>query len=191
MLNTSSALQFLISAVFGLAILLVLFRFLLQAVQADFYNPLTQFIVKITNPVLKLFSGFIPTLGHINLAALLLAIILETLKILISFVLQGQGLPHIVGVVLWAVGDLAYYTIQIYIYSIILVAILSWFKPAGSNALLEILYRISWPLLKPVKKIIPLIAGIDISPIPVLIILKFISILIIVPFINMAAAMAI
>jgi YggT family protein len=184
------AFDFLISLAFDLAILLVLFRFLLQLVEADFYNPLTQFILKITQPIIKPFAYVVPTVKRWNLAALLVALLLEAVKIYINLEVQVGILAFIPGVLLWALGDLLYYFMHVFFFSIVLLAIISWFKPAGGNALLEILYKITMPLLRPARKLVPAVGGIDISPVPVLIILKLFSILFIEPIVTMGMQLA-
>jgi YggT family protein len=183
-------LKFLCDAIFDIFILLILFRFLLQWVQADFYNPLTQFIVKITKPLMIPMEYFLPTIKHCNFAALFLAISLEFCKIVMNFLMHGQGFPGILGTLLWAVSDLADYLVHVYFYSILLLAFVSWFKPMGGNALLEILYKVTWPLMKPFRRVIPPVAGIDLSPVPAMLALKGISIFILEPAMAFSMQMA-
>lgn len=180
--STSQAFEFLINALFEAAILLFLFRFLLQAVEVDFYNPLTQFVVKFTKPVLKPLS-FIPTINRWNLAALLIMLLLESINIIINVEVEKGFMPFIPGILLWALGDLLYYFVHMFFYAIFAMAILSWLKPTGGNALMEVLYKITMPLMRPVRRIMPPIGGVDLTPIPVLIGLKFFSILLIEPVI--------
>jgi len=180
--SATQAFEFLINAVFEAAILLFLFRFLIQLVEVDFYNPLTQFVVKYTRPILKPLS-FIPTVNRWNFAALVVMLILESINIIINVEVERGFMPFIPGILLWAVGDLVYYFIHLYIYAILGLVILSWVKPAGGNAIMEILYKITMPLMRPVRRVIPPIGGMDITPIPVLIGLKFLSILLIEPLV--------
>ena len=169
--STEQAFEFLINAAFDAAILLFLFRFILQIVQVDYYNPLTQFIVKYTKPILKPLSNILPTI-YLNIE-----------------IATGM-MPNILGILIWAVGDLIYYFLHLYLFAILGLAILSWVKPTGGNALMEILYKITMPLMRPVRRVIPPMGGIDISPIPVLIGLKFLSILLVEPIVTVGMRLA-
>ena len=188
--STLQAFEFLIDAMFDAAILLFLFRFVLQLVQVDYYNPLTQFVVKYTTPVLKPLSGFLPTIRGWNLAALVVMLLLESLKIGLNIELATGMMPNIVGLLIWAVGDLIYYVLHLFLFAILGLAILSWVKPTGGNALMEVLYKITMPLMRPVRRVIPPMGGIDISPIPVLIGLKFLSILLVEPIVSVGMRLA-
>jgi len=189
--SATQAFEFLIDAAFDAAILLFLFRFILQLVEVDFYNPLTQFVVKLTKPILKPLS-FIPTVKRWNFAALLVMLILESLKIIINIEVEKGMMPYIPGILLWAFGDLLYYFVHLFFFAILAMAVLSWVRPTGGNALMEVLYKITMPLMRPFRRVIPTIGGVDITPIPALIALKFFSILMIEPLvmtgINLAAA---
>ena len=99
-------------------------------------------------------------------------------------------MPNILGILIWAVGDLIYYFLHLYLFAILGLAILSWVKPTGGNALMEILYKITMPLMRPVRRVIPPMGGIDISPIPVLIGLKFLSILLVEPIVTVGMRLA-
>jgi len=181
--SITSAFEFLLDAAFDAAILLFLFRFILQLVGVDFYNPLTQFIVKLTKPILKPLGKFLPTIKSWNLAAITVMVLLEAIKIAVNIELTSGFMPNIVGLLLWAVGDLIYYILHVFIFAIFGMVILSWIRPSGGNALMEVLYKLTNPLMRPARKLIPPIGGIDISPIPVLIILKFLSILLVEPLV--------
>ncbi|MAZ39988.1 MAG: hypothetical protein CMF49_07685 [Legionellales bacterium] len=188
--STEQAFEFLINAAFDAAILLFLFRFILQIVQVDYYNPLTQFIVKYTKPILKPLSNILPTIKGWNLAALAVMLLLESIKIYLNIEIATGMMPNILGILIWAVGDLIYYFLHLYLFAILGLAILSWVKPTGGNALMEILYKITMPLMRPVRRVIPPMGGIDISPIPVLIGLKFLSILLVEPIVTVGMRLA-
>lgn len=181
--SLSTAFEFLIDASLDIAISLFLFRFLLQLVQVDFYNPLTQFMVKFTKPILKPLGKVLPTIKGWNMAALAVMLLLEAIKIAINIEVEDGFMPDLVGLFIWSVGDLLYYFLHVLLIAILGIAILSWVKPTGGNALMEILYKLTMPLMKPVRKIVPPIGGVDISPIPVLIALKFFSILLVEPMV--------
>jgi YggT family protein len=179
-----------IDILFNIYIFIVLLRFFLQLVRADFYNPLTQLIIKLSVPVVWPLQKIIPAWRNINFAALIAVFILETLKIVVLFSIGALVLPHLLGAIVWACGDAINHTANLFFFVILMQALLSWFRPQGTNPVLEILYRLSHPLLRPFQLIIPPIAGFDISPIPVMIILKLISAYVAYPIMAHGLAMA-
>src|SRR5210317_2220237 len=96
-------LGYLLQTVLSLYLLAMLLRFLLQVVKADFYNPISQFLVKITNPLVIPMRRILPGYGGIDLASLLLSIILQLAGIVALLLLNGLGLPNIGLLLLWSV----------------------------------------------------------------------------------------
>ena len=121
----SDAALFLVDTILGIYILLVLLRFLLQLARADFYNPISQFIVRLTNPPLVRLRRFIPGLVGIDLAALILLIAMEVLRISLSALLLGH-IPKFAGVIVLSLGEVAKLAVYIVIFSIFIRALLSW-----------------------------------------------------------------
>ncbi len=147
----------------GLYILLVALRFILQIVRADFYNPMSQFIVKATNPLLLPLRKIIPGLFGIDLASLVLIVILQLIAIqLLAFVL-GAGMLPLVVLVGCLVYKLIFLFFNIYFFSLIIVAILSWIAPQTHNPVVSILHSITEPALKPIRQLIPPMGGLDFS----------------------------
>ena len=175
-----NAAVFLIQTLFGLFILAVLLRLLLQWVRADFYNPMAQFVVKVTNPVLRPLRRYVPGYAGIDFAALLLLVGLKLIELgLTAWVLdRGFGLP---GLLVVTVADLLKLTTYVFIFSIIVQAVMSWVNPMGYNPVTAILYRLNEPLLGPARRLIPPISGIDLSPLAVLILLQLTLMLLVQP----------
>lgn len=161
---------FLIDIIFQLYATALLIRLLLQWVRADFYNPVCQFIVKITDPPVLPLRKIIPGFGGIDMATLLLAIMVIAIKVMLVF--QSVD-PILIG--LLALGQTLLLIISIFLYSIIIQAILSWVNPDPSNPAVSLLNSITFPILKHFRNWIPPISGMDISPIFAMISLMFVQ----------------
>jgi YggT family protein len=173
-------LVFLIQIVFQIYLLAVLLRFILQLIKADFYNPLSQFIVRVTSPPLRPLRRLIPGYGGLDWASLVLAWLLKTLEIaLILLVTNGiTGLP---GTLAWALPELVAMTINIYLFAILVQVIMSWINPGAYNPALSLLERMTAPLLRPSRNLLPPMGGIDLSPMLTMIGLVLLEMLLLPP----------
>jgi YggT family protein len=158
---------FLLNVIFGLYIFAVLLRFLLQVVRADFYNPIAQFLVAITNPPLKPLRRLIPGMYGIDVASLVLLLLLELIFQTLLASLLNQPLT-VVALVVHSIFDLLHSSLSIYLYSILIIVILSWINPYP-NPLSQLLGRLTEPLLRPARQTIPAFSGIDLSPMLVMV----------------------
>lgn len=183
----SNAGVFLIQTIFGMYILAVLLRLLLQIVRADFYNPFSQFLVKITSPVLVPLRRVIPGLFGVDLASVLLLLALQMAELALIGLLINQGW-HLSGLLLLAVADLIALLLNVFLFSILIQVILSWVRPGEHNPLTALLYSLNEPLLAPARRMLPPMAGLDLSPIIVLVVLQLASMLIVAPLSNMGRA---
>lgn len=165
---------FLINFIFSFYIMLVMLRFLLQWVKADFYNPICQFIIKFTNPLLVPLRRVIPGFFGLDFAAVVLMLLLQLLELLLIAGLTGFPLSAWIWVV--AVGRLAQQLLNIYFVAILIRALLSWFSPTSHHPAVLVLIQLTEPILRPARRIIPTISGIDLSPVVVMILLQVISI---------------
>jgi YggT family protein len=171
---------FLIQTLFGLYTLAVMLRFLLQLVRADFYNPISQFLVKATNPPLKLFRRIVPGLGGIDLASLVLAWLLKSIEILLILLVGGSA-ANLVGSLLWALPELLNLLINIFLVGIFIQVILSWVSPGNYNPAVGLLHSLTAPVMRPAQKVLPPMGGIDLSPMLVLIALFLLKMVLIDP----------
>lgn len=171
---------FLIQTLFGLYILIVMLRFLLQIVKADFYNPLSQFIVKVTNPVLRPLRSFIPGLGGMDLSSLVLAWLLKSAELgLVAFI---SSLPlSLIASPLWAIPALTKLVINIFLFSVLIQVIVSWINPGTYNPVIGMINKLTEPLMRPARKMLPPISGLDLSPMVVMIGLALLEMLLIPP----------
>lgn len=174
---------FLIGVIFGFYILLVMLRFLLQLVRADFYNPLSQFVVKMTNPPLRMLRKMIPGVGGIDFAAVVLLLGLQILELVLTRSILGHGL-HPWGLFVQALAQLISLAIMIYIVAILVQVVLSWVQPGNYNPITAVLYQLTEPVLRPFRRALPVISGIDLSPMVALIVLYLVMMA--VPFVQRA-----
>jgi len=173
-----NALATVFSALGGLYLLAILLRFLLQVARADFYNPVSQAVVRVTDPMVRLFRTFIPGYRNLDFAALALAFVVEGIAIYVLFLLYGASVPGIGFVVTWSVLGVVYFIINIYWYAIIASIIMSFVMLFSGNMnphpILMLVWQLTDPVMAPFRKIIPPMGGLDFSPIFVFILLRFI-----------------
>ena len=169
-------LVYLIQTVLSLFLLAVLLRFLLQLVRADFYNPISQFLVKVTNPLVLPLRKVIPGLGGFDMASLLLALLLQMAGIALIYLINGHGLPNIVLLLVWSVLGIVGLMVNIYFFALLAMIILSWVAPGSKNPALFLLFQITEPVMAPFRKALPSMGGLDFSPILVFILINVIQI---------------
>ena len=182
----SDAALFLVDMILGIYILLVLLRFLLQLTRADFYNPISQFIVRATNPPLVRLRRFIPGLLGIDLAALVLLIAMEALRISLTALLLGNH-PRFAGVILLSLGELAKLAGYTVIFGIFIRALLSWFSHGLQHPITRLLGSFTDPILRPARRIVPVIGGLDLSPLIVFLVVMLVLKLFAQPLIDLGS----
>ncbi len=180
---------FLINTLFSLYILAVILRFLLQWVEADFYNPISQFLVKITHPPLKIMRRVIPSIGKIDTSSIILALLLQVICDFSIFLLQGIFL-NIPALIIISFGELLSLVFDVFIFSIFILALLSWFNLGSYNALHNLLTKLTQPILENCRKIVPDLGGMDISPLVALIALQLVKMMLIPPLQQLAGLIA-
>ncbi len=192
-----NALQFLIGILVDLYALVLVLRFMLQAVHADYFNPVAQFVVRVTSPVLGPLRRMLPNTGRYDIAAVIVLLALMLLKLALyrlasipNTIIAGYsiGIEHVwFGSLAWlAVVDAITLIINVWFFAVLIRAVLSWISPGGYNPVAEILDRITDPLLRPVRRMVPLIGGIDLSPLVVLIGLQVLKMLLVPPLLHLA-----
>lgn len=175
-MNYASALIYLISTVTDLYIAAILLRLLLQWVRADFYNPLSQFLIKVTNPVLVPARRIIPSIGKLDTASVVVMFLLELAQLTIITQLSQAdfGLQFLL---LFALKKLLVTLLMTYFVLIIVRVLVSWIANQSRHPLIPLIYQLTEPVLRPFSKLIPPIGGIDLSPLFVLISLRFLLLL--------------
>ncbi|MEZ5523751.1 MAG: YggT family protein [Pseudomonadales bacterium] len=171
--------SYLIQTLFGLYVLAIMLRFLLQIARADFYNPVSQAIVKVTNPALRPLRRIIPGFGGLDISALLLALIVQMTAIALILLLHGYSLPNILLMAGWALTGLFALVLNIYFFTLIAVIILSWVAPHSRNPLATLVFQLVEPIMLPMRRIIPPLGGLDLSPIFIFILINLVRILVV------------
>ncbi|MEM1112593.1 MAG: YggT family protein [Pseudomonadota bacterium] len=175
-MNTASAiLVYLVQTLFSLYLLAVLLRFILQTVRADFYNPISQFLVKVTAPLVNPLRRLIPGLGGLDLASLALALLVQMLGSAILVVLWG-GTPNPVSLLMWSVVAILYTLLNIYFFALIAMIIVSWVAAGSRHPAIMLLYQITEPVMAPLRKVLPPMGGLDLSPILAFILIQVLRI---------------
>ncbi|WP_341708161.1 YggT family protein [Halopseudomonas sp.] len=183
--SLSTAAIYLLQTVGSLYLLVVLLRFLLQLVRADFYNPVSQFIVRATKPLLMPLRRIIPGYGGLDFASLVLALVIQLVLMILIIVLMGYALPNIILLVAWsAIAILALFA-KIFFFALIISVILSWVAQGSYNPAVLLINQLCEPLLAPIRKILPALGGLDLSPIAAFIAIRLFDMLVIA---NLAAA---
>lgn len=178
----TNPLVFLVQVLFGAYILVIMLRFLLQLVRADFYNPVSQFIVKVTTPVLQPMRRVIPGLGGIDLASLILMWLLKSVELMLILSLGGAaGDGHLLSAFAWSIPELAALVINVFLFAILIQVILSWVNPGGYNPAANLIHSLTDPLLRPARRLIPPVGGLDLSPMLVMIGLVLLKMLLLPP----------
>lgn len=173
----SEILRYLLQSALGLFLFAVLLRMLLQVARADFYNPVSQFVVKVTQPVLAPLRRLLPPLGRLDTASLLLATGVQVLSIMIALALLGFRPANVLLLLVWALLGIAALVVNMYFFAILGVIIFSWIAPHSQHPALALLYQLTEPVMAPVRRLLPPLGGLDLSPILVFVGINVIEIL--------------
>ncbi|MDT8406496.1 MAG: YggT family protein [Methylococcales bacterium] len=185
----SNPLIFLIDTVFALYILAVFLRFLLQWSNADFYNPISQFLVRITHPPLRGLRRFIPSVGRIDSASLVLLLALQMLSDFSILLLKGLSVG-LAALFLLSFSQLLELLFNIFIFAIFARAILSWLNPGALGSVDSLLYYLTEPVLAVCRKLIPDLGGVDLSPLVALIALQVAKMIFLPPLQQLASLLS-
>lgn len=172
---------FLVRTLFDLYIVILLLRLIFQWFGINFFNPISQFIHKATTPLVAPLQRVIPSLYGIDLAIVTLVLLVQLVKFILLSLISYGGVVNVLALLIWSIADSLNAVINIFFYAIIISIILSWVNPGLRSPVVDILYRITEPLMRPARRLIPPMGGFDLSPILVLLGLKLITILIVSP----------
>ncbi|EJN21585.1 putative integral membrane protein [Pseudomonas sp. GM78] len=164
MLGLNDAAIFVIQTLGSLYLLIVLLRFILQLVRANFYNPLCQFAVKATQPLLKPLRRVIPSMFGLDMSSLVLALVVQMALFAVILLLSGYSID-VLFLAPWALIGIFALFLKILFWAMIISVILSWVAPGSHNPGAELVQQITEPVLAPFRRIIPNLGGLDISPI--------------------------
>jgi YggT family protein len=164
MLGLNDAAIFVIQTLGSLYLLIVLLRFILQLVRANFYNPLCQFAVKATQPLLKPLRRVIPSMFGLDMSSLVLALIVQMALFAVILLLSGYQVD-VLFLAPWALIGIFALFLKVLFWAMIISVILSWVAPGSHNPGAELVQQITEPVLAPFRRIVPNLGGLDISPI--------------------------
>ena len=193
-----SPLMLIINTLFDLYVLLVLLRFLLQMLRADFYNPVSQFIVRMTSPPLKILRRFIPSVSGQDTASIVLCLLLIYAKFLLMRALSipavyigGQAArldsASYAGLLIYSVADLLALLLTVFLVAVIIKVVLSWISPGHYNPVIGLVDRLASPVLRPIRRLLPSIGGLDLSPLFATLLLLVIKMLVVPPIIYLGS----
>lgn len=181
---TTNAAVFLIDTLFSFFLIAVMLRLLFQIIRADFYNPISQFLVKVTNPGIKPLRRIIPGIGGIDLASVVLLLLLQMLASFLIGWMVGANIS-IAALLVYSIADLISLLLNIYLIAIFIQVILSWVAAGTYNPVISLLYSLNEPILSRARRILPPISGLDLSPIIVILAIQLIKILVVAPIADM------
>lgn len=186
--SLQEGLIYLVRTLFDLYLFVLIVRFLLAGVRAEYANPLTQLTVRLTNPIVKPVRKIIPNFRDIEISALFLIFVLNLIKFAIVIVMSG-GMPNVVGLLIVAFGNMIQLFIQTLTGILFIYVILSWVQPF--SPMQRVLYQLISPLLSPFQRLLPPVAGFDLSIIPAFIMLQLITIVVVNPIMQYGMGVAV
>ncbi len=167
----SQALYFIIKTLTQLYLLVLLLRFWLPILGADFRNPLAQGILRVTSPLVVPVRRFVPSIGRLDTSTILIAYVIQFLTVLLLLTIGGYMVDTI-PIMVTTLIELAVLSLNLFFFVILIKIILSWVAPHTHNYATALLTALAEPVLRPFRRIIPSIGGLDISPIFAIILLQ-------------------
>lgn len=179
MIGLDTAAVYILQTIGSLYLLIVLLRFILQLVRADFYNPVSQFIVRATHPLVKPLRKIIPSVAGLDLASLVLAIVVQLVLMALTLMLMGYGLGDPLQLLVWSIVGVTALFLKVFFFALIISVILSWVAQGSHNPTALLINQICEPLLTPIRRMLPSMSGLDLSPIVAFLLLNLIDMLVI------------
>lgn len=180
----ANAAQILIEFIFSILVGLVVLRVLLQLVRANFHNPICQFLYKATNPVLIPLRKIIPAWRRLDIAGIVLAWLLLLLKRVLIFAML-TSVPSLAGLAVIALADLIGFTLIVVLMLIIVRVILSFVSNDSYHPVVPLVFQLTEPILKPVRKRMPALGGLDLSPMIILLAIFLLQALVVAPLLDL------
>ena len=183
--NFANAGVFLIQTFFGIYFVLVLLRFLMQVSRANYYNPICQAIVKMTDPAVRPLRQVIPTVRGVDFSTLVIAFAVQFIAVMLVMLLKGGYIFHPVYIA-WVLLGLVSTILDIYFFALLISVIASWIAPYTQHPALSLVSELTEPVCRPARKLLPPMGGMDFSIILVFVAITLIdSYLIVQPLANM------
>lgn len=174
--SLNQALAFLVETLVDLYLLALLLRLLLEFSRADFYNPAVQFLVQITNPVIQPLAKILPRSRQVNVAGFVALYALQFLSLVALLVLAGRPIqPGVLAIV--TLTQLLRLMLTTYMVLIIISVILSWVGQGLRHPIIPLIYQLVDPVLMPIRRVLPAMGGLDLSPLVAIVGIQFLMIL--------------
>lgn len=172
-----NALTFIVKTLLELYIITFVLRFILQWVRADFRNPITHFFVRITNPLVIPARRLIPSIDGLDTATMVIVLLLELTVTIVLINLTCMSEPYFIQIIGLTLLRIVYMTLRIYLFVILIYVVLSWISPGTFSPAASLLASIAEPVLKRFRRLIPPIAGLDLSALFALIAIQALTML--------------
>lgn len=172
----SQAGTFLIQSLGSFYLAVVMLRFLLQLVRADFYNPISQFLIKATHLPSKPLRKVFPTYRSFDMASLVLALLVQLLVIEVTALVNGFSLVNLFYAIAWGALGAISLVLNLYLYGLLIIIVVSWVAPQSQHPALILLNQLIRPAMSPFQRIIPPLGGLDLSPIFMFLVINMLQI---------------
>lgn len=179
---------FIIQLLFQLYLIILILYVLLRASGAHYINPIIQWLVRLSEPLIKPARNLLSEKGKIDWPAWLVILLVQLVELIILIAMTNLQ-PNVFGMIFYSVVKVAKLVVNIYFYAVIVFAILSWFQSASNNALNHVLFHLTAPLLNPIKRALPAMGGIDFSPLIAIIVLQIINLFLLNPLLYSAVGL--
>ena len=167
---------YLVETAASLYLILVILRGMLQTARADFYNPISQFVVRATNGPLTLLHRVIPNMRRVDPALWLLALLIQAVAISATLLLAGFALPNVLLLLVWSAIGVIGLLVNAYLIAMVIMIVVSWVAPGSRHPAIVLTYQVTEPVMAPVRRMLPDMGGLDFSPILVFIVINIIQI---------------
>lgn len=184
------AFEFLFRSLFDIAIFNFISRFILQMVKVNAFNPFSQLLLKVTDPLLAPARRYIPSIQRIDTACLMIIVGLTFLKLIVLSWIQFQKTPHIIGLLLWTAGDVSTAVLYFFFFAILAQTVMSWMANGSTHPLNNLLAQITAPIMRPIRRVLKPISGFDLTPLPAMMGVQFLIILFASPLTQMGMKLA-
>ena len=174
--SPTDAFGFLVETLFHLYLVVLMLRVLLEAIRADFYNPVCQALIKVTDPLVRPLSRILPNVGRVSLAGLVLLYVIQLIALVLLVLIAGHSIDPIL-LALLAVMRLVRMLLVLYLVLIIVNVILSWVGQSFRHPIVPLIYQLTDPVLAPIRRVLPSLGGFDLSPLVAIIAIQFLIIL--------------
>tara|TARA_B100001094_G_C17983271_1_gene696302 strand:- start:414 stop:923 length:510 start_codon:yes stop_codon:yes gene_type:complete len=150
----------------------------MHASRVNFFNPLSQLVVRLTNPLLSPLRTLLPATGRVDWATWVLAIAIQVMILVAIALIAGErwALPDPLVLLLWGVVGVLGLLVNFYFFALIAMIVVSWIAPGSRHPAIELIWQISEPVMAPFRALLPNMGGIDFSPILVFVTLNVLQI---------------